>query len=62
MSDDINKRFDDVDKKLNWIIEKIDWLIGKYNAHEEEHTLLNNKVSDHSDNLELINAKLGIQI
>lgn len=62
MLNDTNNRFDIVDKKLNWIIEKLDWLIEKYNAHEEEHTLLNNKVSEHSDNLDTINTKLGIQL
>jgi hypothetical protein len=59
--DILYKRFDDVDKKLSWIIEKIDWLIGKHQAHEEEHTLLNNNVSEHSNQLEVINAKLGIR-
>lgn len=60
--DQFSKRFDSVDKKLEWIIEKLDWLIGKWNAHDEEHTLLNNKVSEHSDQLEVINTKLDIQL
>lgn len=47
--------------KIEVAIEKLDWLMGKYRDHDEEHTLLNNKVSEHSDNLELINAKVGIQ-
>lgn len=47
-------------KKLDWVLEKLDWLIGKYNSHDEEHTLLNNKVSEHTDDLETIKQKLGI--
>lgn len=49
-------------EKFDKVLEKLDWLIGKYSAHEEEHTLLNNKVSEHSDNLEVINDKLGITL
>lgn len=48
--------------KLDKISEQVDWLAGKYQGHEEEHTLLNNKVSEHSDNLEIINEKLGITV
>lgn len=55
--------FDKVLKeKFDKVMEKLDWLIGKYRSHEEEHILLNNKVSEHSDNLEEINQKLGIQL
>ena len=49
-------------KKLDVVTEKLDWLMGKYRNHDEEHTLLNNKVSEHSDQLEVINEKLGITI
>ena len=56
------KYFDKVIKeKFDKVMEKLDWLIGKHKAHDEEHTLLNNKVSEHSDQLEVINTKLGIQ-
>ncbi len=47
--------------KLDKVSEQMDWLVGKYRGHEEEHTLLNGKVSEHSDMLEIINEKLGIQ-
>lgn len=47
---------------LDVLLEKLDWLMGKYRDHDEEHTLLNSKVSEHSDNLEIVNEKLGIQI
>ncbi len=36
--------------KLDDIVEKLDWLMGKYSSHDEEHTLLNGKVSEHSGN------------
>lgn len=49
-------------EKVDKISEQVDWLVGKYQAHEEEHTLLNNTVSEHSDNLEIINGKLGITV
>ncbi len=55
---EVNKKLD----KLNKISEQLDWLVGKYQGHDEEHTLLNNKVSEQSNNLELVNQKLGIQI
>ena len=42
--------------------DQLDWIVGKYKGHDEEHTLLNHRVSEHSDELELINAKLGIQL
>ncbi|MEK7129966.1 MAG: hypothetical protein AAB803_03015 [Patescibacteria group bacterium] len=46
--------------KIDTLDEKLDWLMGKYQAHDEEHTLLNGKVSDHSDRLEVIEEKLSI--
>ena len=58
----VDEKFNTVDKKIDQVIEKLDWLMGKHKAHEEEHILLTNKVAEHSDNLELINAKLGIQV
>ena len=54
----IEKKFNKIDK----MSEQLDWLVGKYQGHEEEHTLLNNKVSEHTDNLEIINGKLGITL
>ena len=60
--DHFDETFKGVDSKFTLIMEKLDWLIGKYSAHDEEHVLLNNKVSEHSDNLELVNTKLGIQL
>ncbi len=48
--------------KFDKMSEQIDWMVGKIQGHEEEHTLLNNTVSEHSDNLEIINGKLGITI
>ena len=53
-------RIDGMSETLDKMSEQLDWLVGKYQGHEEEHTLLNNKVSEHSDNLEIINGKLGI--
>ena len=58
--ENVSKKY--FDEKINKLMEKMDWIIGKYRDHDQEHILLNNKVSEHSDNLELINAKVGIQI
>lgn len=56
--------FDEVikklDKKFDLVMQKLDWLVGKYKAHDEEHTLLNGQVSDHSDRIEVIEGKLSI--
>ena len=49
-----------VDEKLDKMSEQLDWFIGKYQAHDEEHALLNGRVSDHSDRLEVVEEKLGI--
>jgi len=49
-------------KKLDWILEKLDWLIGKHRDHEEEHTLISGKLSEHSDRLEKVEDKLGITV
>ncbi len=49
-----------VDEKLDKMSKQLDWLIGKYQTHDEEHTLLNGRVSDHSDRLEVVEEKLGI--
>lgn len=58
--DEINTKLKKLDK-IEVVIEKLDWLMGKYRDHEEEHTLLNHRVSEHSDQIEEINNKLGIQ-
>ena len=61
----INNKFEKIDHKLDKLdklSEQMDWLIGKYQTHDEEHTLINNTLSDHSDNLEIINGKLGITL
>lgn len=42
--------------------EKLDWLIGEYRKHAEEHILLSNKVSEHSDRLEVVEEKLDVGI
>lgn len=64
LEDLFDKKFEEklvpVEKKLIGIDEKLDWLIGKYKNHDEEHTLLNGKVSEHSDRLEIVEEKLGI--
>lgn len=57
----INKKLEKLDK-LDKLSEQVDWLVGKHQGHGEEHTLLNNTVSEHSDNLEIINGKLGITV
>lgn len=49
----MNSRFDKLDKKL-------DWFTGKYTKLDGEQTLLANKVSEHTDDLETIKQKLGI--
>ena len=55
------EHFDQVIKeKFDKVMEKLDWLIGKYKGHDEEHTILNGRVSDHSDRIEVIEEKLGI--
>lgn len=58
----VDEKFNQMDKKADQVIEKLDWLMGKYKAHDEEHILLTNRVSEHTDQLEVINAKLRIQI
>lgn len=47
-------------KKIDKLQEGMDWLIGKYRAHDEEHVLLNGRVSDHSDRIDVIERKLAI--
>lgn len=57
------EHFDQVIKeKFDKVMEKLDWLIGKYTAHDQEHILLNGKVSEHSDDIEIIKQKVGIQL
>ncbi|MEK7587920.1 MAG: hypothetical protein AAB457_03825 [Patescibacteria group bacterium] len=55
-------KFQGIEEKFQRLEEKLDWLIGRYRAHDEEHTLLNGKASDHSDRLEILVEKLGIVI
>lgn len=55
---EINTKLD----KLNKMSDQLDWIVGKYKGHDEEHTLLNHRLSEHSDNLDTINTKLGIQL
>lgn len=54
----INKKLEKLDK----LSDQMDWLVGQYRNHTEEHELINNRLSKHSDNLEAINQKLGITI
>ena len=58
----IEEKFQRLEEKFQRLEEKLDWLIGRYRAHDEEHTLLNGKASDHSDRLEILEEKLGIVI
>lgn len=53
---------EDIRTGLNPLNEKLDWIIGKYQSHDEEHILLNGKVSEHSDDIEVIKQKLHIQL
>ena len=48
------------DERIGKLDEKLDWLIGKYKSHDEEHTLINGKLSEHSVRLEIAEDKLGI--
>jgi hypothetical protein len=48
------------DEGIGKLEEKLDWLIGKYKGHDDEHTLVNGKLSEHSDRLEVVEEKLGI--
>lgn len=58
----LEEKLDPIKKKLQNVDEKLDWLIGEYKKFDEEQKLLSNKTSEHTDNLELINAKLGIHV
>ncbi|MFH0749841.1 MAG: hypothetical protein V1917_02925 [Candidatus Gottesmanbacteria bacterium] len=60
--DEVIEKIEKKVEKLDKMSEQLDYLVGQYRGHEEEHTLLNNKVSEHSDNLEIINGKLGITL
>lgn len=48
--------------KLDKLSEQMDWLIGTYKGHDEEHTLINGRLSENSDRLEIIEEKLSISI
>ncbi|MEK7065493.1 MAG: hypothetical protein AAB961_00735 [Patescibacteria group bacterium] len=54
------EKFETIRQRLVTVDEKLDWLIGKYKSHDEEHILVNGKLSDHSDRLEIVEEKLGI--
>lgn len=60
--DATNARLDSVDARFDSVIEKLDWLIGAFKRLDEEHVVLSSKVSEHTDNLEIINEKLEIQV
>lgn len=56
------EKFGTISQKLQTVDEKLDWLIGKYQSHDEEHILINGKLSDHSDRLETIEERMGIAV
>jgi hypothetical protein len=58
----LEEKLTPINRKLKTVDEKLDWLIGEYKKFDEEQKLLSNRVSEHTDNLELINTKLGIQV
>lgn len=55
-----------LDKKLQvlkqGLDEKLDLIIGEYKNHEEEHTLINGRLSEHSDQIDTITQKIGITV
>lgn len=53
---------EDLKGELHKLDGKLDWIVGKYRNHDKEHILLNHRISEHSDNLDIINTKLGIQL
>lgn len=55
-------KLEQFEKIMNRILEKLDWLIEKYQGHDEEHILINGKLSDHSDRLETREEKMGITV
>lgn len=58
----VNRLINELHKKFDKLFENIDWFIGKYSKFEQEQQLLSERVSKHTDNLEEINQKLGIQL
>lgn len=57
------EHFDTVIKeKFDKVMEKLDLVINEYRNHEEEHVLINGKLSEHSDDIEVIKEKLHIQL
>lgn len=59
---DIHDLEEKLAKKYDNIMVKMDWLIGEYKKHDEEHVLLNNRLSNHNDRLEKIEEKIGISV
>ncbi len=57
----VDERLGKIEKRLDWVAEKIDWIYGKYQGHDQEHTLISDKLAEHSDQLERIKDTLGIQ-
>ncbi|MCJ7826363.1 hypothetical protein MUP56_01960 [Patescibacteria group bacterium] len=51
---------EDIKQKLDPLNDKLDWLIGAYKKFDEEHTLLNSRISNHEDRIEKVEKKLGI--
>lgn len=51
---------EDLKSELHKLDGKLDWLITEYKKLDEEHTLLNGRLSDHSDRIEIIEEKLAI--
>lgn len=59
---EVNNLVRELHKKFDNLFEKIDWFAGKYTKLEEEQKLLSGRVSEHTDSLEKINQKLGINL
>jgi len=66
LEDLLDKKFEEklspVRQKLQGVDEKLDWLIGAYKKFDEELTLLSDRVSNHTDRLEIVENKLGIGV
>ncbi|MBI3385489.1 hypothetical protein HY031_00185 [Candidatus Gottesmanbacteria bacterium] len=58
----LEEKLDPLHQKFDKLFEKIDWFAGKYTKLEEEQKLLSGRVSKQSDNLEIVNEKLGITL
>jgi hypothetical protein len=60
--DHFDKTIELTNEKINKILENVDWLVGAYKKFDEEHTILSDKVSNHSDKLDKIEETLRIQV